>query len=109
MSFENYQWKVTDFGIEAVGGAPVPGRQDITPPYEFEAKRLLEITDRGKKRYYDWPVHMAEKTWVDIEAFLEAYTHALDIHKGTYSGEVDNAMLKDSFFEARRIASRTNA
>jgi hypothetical protein len=29
---------------------------------------------------YNWPVHMAEKTWVDIVAFIEAFTAALAIH-----------------------------
>jgi hypothetical protein len=29
----------------------------------------------------DWPPHMAEKTWVDLEAFLEASGHALRRHR----------------------------
>ena len=64
MGFKNGQWAVTDYGMETV---------PPEAPYEFEASRLLEVTDRPKGKFYDWPVHLAEKTWVDIEAFIEAF------------------------------------
>jgi hypothetical protein len=72
------------------------------PSYHFNAERLVETTDRGPVgALYDWAVHMAEKTWVDIEAFIEAFTKALDLHAGKYSPKVDPDLLRKSFAEAR--------
>lgn len=93
--FKNAQWAVTDYGVESIRPAP---------SYPFEAKRLTETTKRENGTFYDWPVHMAEKTWVDTEAFLEAFERALELHKGRYSPAVDLAMLEASKNEARRIA-----
>jgi hypothetical protein len=104
MAFSNEQWNVSDYGIEAIPGSQTAAMQGLTPPYEISAKRLLETTDRDRV-YYDWPVHMAEKTWVDVEAFLEAFANALDEHRGKYSGAVSAGMLELSFRKARQIAA----
>jgi hypothetical protein len=96
-SFENHQWSVTDYGVESVKPAP---------EYHFEANRLLETGSAGREEMYDWPIHMADKTWVDIEAFIEAFIRAIDIHKGKYKGEVDPEMLSASVGAARSLASR---
>jgi hypothetical protein len=93
--FENHQWQVTDYGVESAKPAPT---------YHFEARRVLETGSAGREELYDWPVHMAEKTWVDIEAFIEPFVKATEIHAGKYKGRVDAAMLKASIAEARRIA-----
>ena len=53
-----------------------------------------------------WPVQLAEKTWVDIEAFIEAFIKAIEIHKGRYTGEVDPKVLSASIGEARALAKR---
>ncbi len=106
MVFKNEQWMVTDFGIEAIRGAQPFGIVGLTSIYEIPASRLLEITDRGENQYYDWPVHMAEKTWINIELFTEAFMQALKIHKDKYKGEVDQSMLEASLDHARRIAGR---
>jgi hypothetical protein len=55
---------------------------------------------------YDWPIHMAKKFWVDVEAFIEAFSEALRLHRGTYKGEVDPHVLEASISEARREADR---
>lgn len=79
-------------------------------PYEFNAERLAETTERDGVSYYDWPVHMASKTWVDIDAFIEAFSKALEIHAGRYSERIDPDMLDASYEYARRIArQRYNA
>ncbi len=104
--FENVQWKVTKFGVEAKLGTTTPHMLGRTSTYEFEAKRLLERTERGKEEFYDWPLHMAEKTWVDTEQFLEAYSTALKLHAGAYDGKIDDEMLQRSLEEARRITER---
>jgi len=93
--FENHQWEVTDYGVESKRPAPT---------YNFEAARLLETADHGHGPMYDWPVHMAEKTWVDIEAFIEAFEQALAIHKGKYDGKADPEMMSESLRVARRYA-----
>jgi hypothetical protein len=95
--FKNAQWDVTDYGLEVV--KPLA-------PYEISADRLTETTERSGNTFYDWPVHMAEKTWVDIGAFNEAFEEALEEHKGRYSPRVDSTMLDASFIEARRIAAK---
>jgi hypothetical protein len=42
---------------------------------------------------------MAEKTWINVGAFGEAFRKAL---MGKYKGEVDQALLEESFKEAWR-------
>ena len=86
--FFNGQWAVTELGVETVDDAVVD--------YWFEASELTKTTSRGSDQFYDWPVHMAEKTWIDYDAFIEAYTKALHLHKGKYNPELDESMLKRS-------------
>ena len=104
MPFKNEQWEVTEFGLEAIPGSKPKSIDGITVSYEIEAERLAETTDR-ERAYYDWPVHMAEKTWVDIEAFIEAFANALDIHKMRYQDGIDLGMLEASYRKARQIAA----
>jgi hypothetical protein len=87
--FENHQWRVTAYGVESIEPAPT---------YELWAERLLE-TRRGG--FYDWPVQMAEKKWVDTEAFIEAFTKALRLHAGKLNGAVDPAKFTASIDKAR--------
>jgi hypothetical protein len=74
MTVKNHQWEVTQFGIESVRPAP---------EYPILKSRLTETTERGRATYYDWPIHLADKSWVDIEAFLEAFADALSTHAGS--------------------------
>jgi len=71
--YQNHQWAVTDDGIESVEPAPT---------YYIAASRLTEMGGAGEHVLYDWPVLMAEKTWVDIAAFIQAFEKALEIHAG---------------------------
>jgi hypothetical protein len=70
------------------------------PEYHVEAKRMLKTGSAG--RVYDWPIHLAEETWVDTEALVEAFTRAIEIHKS--KGDVDPKMLIKTIGEARAIA-----
>jgi hypothetical protein len=81
--FENHQWRVTAYGVESIEPAPT---------YELSAERFLET---NMTEFYDWPVHMAEKNWIDIEAF---------IHAGKLNGAVDSAKLTASIAKARQQA-----
>ena len=74
----------------------------------FPAERLLETQGAGARQLYDWPLHMAEKTWVDIEAFIEAFTKALELHAGKYEGAVDPAKFTASITKARSGAAAEN-
>jgi hypothetical protein len=73
------------------------------PTYELSAERLLEANRAG---LYDWPVHMAEKTWVDIEAFLKVFIEALKLHADKFDGAVDRVKLAASTDKARQKAMR---
>ena len=96
--FANAQWRVTDWGLaaEKIG----------LLEYYIEASWLLEAK-RGAM--YDWPCHMAEKPWVDIEAFIEAFIIALEVHKGRYKGNVNPQFLALSLAKARETVRRRPA
>src|SRR5689334_6426620 len=85
--FKNGQWAVTDWGLEGA----IPGG---VAEYLIPASRLLVANGIGEGKYYDWPLQLAAKTWIDIEAFNEAFRAALEYHRGKYRGEVDQAMLQ---------------
>jgi hypothetical protein len=95
----NHQWAVTDFGLEAVK----PG---ASSKYPIPAERL---TDKGgaDDSLYIWPWHMAEKTWIDMDAFIEAFRKALEFHR---NGEVDQEIFDKSITVAyARIAQDREA
>jgi hypothetical protein len=63
--YRNRQWAVTDYGIENIRG-----------PYHYyipksDLKMRMGSPDRT------WVDHMAEKNWVDVEAFQDAFQRAL--------------------------------
>jgi hypothetical protein len=106
---KNKQWAVTKRGLESVGNAS-PYR------YRIDAREFLKRRGEGKFGDYDWPIHMAEKTWVDLGAFIEAFCLALQHHEGKYPGLVDKNTLESSIrralelrasFPPRRQASKT--
>lgn len=68
--YKNAQWTVTPDGLDTVNG-----------DYFIEASRLTE-SERGR---YDWPEHMAGKTWVSLPLFCKAYAAALDHHASGYN------------------------
>jgi hypothetical protein len=55
------QWAVTEFGIEALSGT-----------YSIKAKRLAEGVEN-----YGWPMHMTQKSWVDVDDFCTAWLVAI--------------------------------
>ena len=72
--YENNQWRVTASGMESVKPAPT---------YELSANRLLEERDG----YYNWPVHMAEKAWLDIETFIEPLSRRSSFTRANSMGQ----------------------
>lgn len=84
--FQNAQWTVTERGMESRHHAPT---------YVIPADKLLEASHG----HYYWPEHMAEKTWVIMPEFIEAYVAALNaLHP-----DFDKASLNKAIEEARRI------
>ena len=93
--FRNGQWLVTNEGVD---------RADGQSSYWFGINRVFEIDDhRGPTKLYSWPPHMAEKTWVDIGAFNEAFEQALRFQADRTGTPVDEDMLSASYAEAHRI------
>jgi hypothetical protein len=76
------QWAVTAYGIEYLDGT-----------YVAEASRLAEQPD------YPWPMHMAEKTWVDIDDFTTAWMAALLLHGK--ADKVDPVAVREMFGRLR--------
>jgi len=63
--FKNAQWKVTRYGLEC-----------RTTGYDIQARTLGHL--RGQLP--EWPLHMAEKNWVDVRLFVDAFRAAIDLH-----------------------------
>ena len=64
--WQGRQWAVTEYGIEARDGT-----------YTIAAERLPETREFRGQRLPFWPLHMAEKSWVDIRDFCTAFLAAL--------------------------------
>ena len=64
--WQGRQWAVTEYGIEARDGT-----------YAIAADRLSETRPHQGHELPDWPLHMAEKDWVDIHDFCTAFLTAL--------------------------------
>lgn len=94
--YQNDLFRVTEFGIEHTRAAI---------DYMISAEELLKLRGFVDGRFYDWPLHMASKSWVDLQAFEEAFRVAHVMHAGRYQGAVDLEKLDASFVEARRLAA----
>ncbi|USI71627.1 hypothetical protein [Sphingomonas morindae] len=99
--FRNRQWLVTDTMVE---------RADGGWEYFFTIDRVFEINShRGGRPQYDWPVHMAEKAWVDVDAFNEAFEKALRYQSAATGKPVDEEMLSLSLHAARQLETERSA
>ena len=66
----NAEWEVADDGLASLG--------DVE--YFIPKNRLCELRPgRQAQGIASWPLQMADKTWVKIDPFLEAYGRALDL------------------------------
>jgi hypothetical protein len=78
-------WRGRQWVVSAGGIRPHDGND-----YEIETGRLGEETRRLGVALSDWLLHMAEKSWVDIDDFIAAWCVAIAIHR-TALGEIDVA------------------
>jgi hypothetical protein len=81
--FKNAQWAVTDYGLELIDDSVVGG-------YAIDKTRLLGKRMCVGRLVYSWPVDMAYKNWVDVNAFNDAFEQALTHH---HPREVGGALL----------------
>ncbi|MEO7859012.1 MAG: hypothetical protein ABIU05_01000 [Nitrospirales bacterium] len=90
------QWKVSEDGLEVAG-----------EPFEYfiEMAKISRLTERNGIQYYEWPLHMAIKQWVDIEAFLTAFEKALEALEDKEGAPINQKALANSFSKARELAS----
>lgn len=75
------QWAVTAFGIECLDGTYFAPAADLA------------------KELQPWPLHMASKTWVDIDEFTTAWMVALLLHG--QASQVDPAAVREMFGKLR--------
>lgn len=81
------QWRVDDDGDLIA----------MRPYYLIAKDRLTEPTTRNGVKYYDFPIHLAEKEWVDLVEFERAWLWAVYL-----SGlKFDIEMARASFRWAR--------
>ncbi len=90
------QWKLTEFGFESVG-------QQSENFVEME--RVSQLTERDGVNYYEWPLHMAIKSWVDIEDFIIVFERALEAYEEKKGAQINQAILSNSFKKTRELAS----
>jgi hypothetical protein len=83
--WQGRQWAVTTRGIDTTR----PYRNGAYP-YWIEKERLAETRPFSNGLLADWPLHLAEKNWVDIEDFIQAWQFACRVHK-TNLGNIDVA------------------
>ena len=78
--YENDQWRVTNQHVET-----------LDEDYWFTVDRLGKT--RAGTDLPDWPIHLAEKRWIDPVAFMDAFRFALQIHRGRYGCEFTDAQV----------------
>ncbi|MGH6774586.1 hypothetical protein [Brucella tritici] len=83
--FKNSQWKVKKCGMSASRYGYFIDRDRI------EDRRM------SQPDLFSWPLQMASKVWVDLDAFCEAFAHALSI----YNPDFDRDRLHRSIEAAR--------
>jgi hypothetical protein len=82
------QWAVTAGGIERLDGT-----------YIIEANRLDE-RHYANKDWPDWPQHIAEEAWADVDEFATAWMVAVLLHGK--AGKLYPKAIRESFSNLRR-------
>jgi hypothetical protein len=93
--FKNAHWEISNDWIASTSSLPT---------YEFSIDRVFKEIRRKGKTLYDWPILMAEKIWVDVGLFNEAFEKAIRHHSQVTGTPIDESMLEESFAESYRVA-----
>jgi|GEM_PF-1722693 len=107
--FDNVQWSLENEMLGAKVGSKTPQMLGASPPYKIKPTRVFDEVDRAGVQYYEWPVHMAQKTWVDIEQFIEVFEAAIRSEAERSGKSIDRTMLQRSFQYARVENARVRA
>ncbi len=91
--WQGRQWAVTEYGIEARDGK-----------YHLPAERLSETRLYQGHELPDWPLHMAEKTWVDIHDFCTAFMVALACYPEF--AKLNGAQIREGVRRAIKLVAR---
>ena len=91
--FKNAQWEVTDQGMVSL-------ESDADRSYKIGGSQLLEKAGAGVGKFYELPLQIIQKTWVDPELFFEAFREACEAHA---KATVNSELLENTIAEARRI------
>jgi hypothetical protein len=81
-------WIITEEGIDASRGAKAPD-------YFIHKDRLLETTERGNGKLYDWPVHLSEKAFMTKEAIRE-FLDVFESASKRYGYELDTDIMSNT-------------
>lgn len=95
--YQNEQWAVTGFGIECLGHGG----------YLIAAERLGEL--RPSSDLPDWPIHLAEKEWVNCDLFLAAFLVALSVHQGKYAPLPNPGWIDPAVKEMEKMSGSASA
>lgn len=93
--FKNSEWVVTDDSIEALAG---------DKGYWIEMDEIFRETSRDGIAYYTWPIQLAEKNWVAIPLFFEAFLSALRCRAKQTGLAIDEPMLARTYGRAIETA-----
>ena len=89
--WQNTDWQITGTGLSS-----------RNQKYEISVAQLDELRDAAAPIAM-WPLQMAEKSWVDIGTFTEAFQQALVVHR---PDALDRLDLSTSFAMAHDIAAK---
>jgi DNA-binding transcriptional ArsR family regulator len=87
----NEQWAVVEGGISC-----------LVQDYSVAKSQLTELRE-SEKGIAMWPLQLAEKSWVNVEAFIQAFDSALNVHAPVGFEQIDRAATYEL---ARQIAAK---
>jgi hypothetical protein len=85
-NFKDARWNVTNSGLEAIS----PDGET----YPIDRHRLLEVDRDGYIPLYVCPLRMSRQLGIDIDAFLEALTQAIKVHRLTPDRRILDASIR---------------
>jgi hypothetical protein len=91
-------WIVNEAGIEWDNEKP--------GSYSFGGGRLLELGPGSEGKYYEWLLHIPQKTWVtksDVYSLNEAFLYAAELYDFPIDKEIYDATIK---LQAKEISDK---
>lgn len=78
------------------------------PPerYSIPTRWIGNIDDWGNGPVYEFPVHMAEKSWVDIDDLISVFRAAWYVYGALQPAQLDDAIMERTVQQARKVSGR---